>query len=112
MIRFSIRFIYSYYGHHYLGSENTYVRVVGLAKGGNNQKVFVNANAIRPVTDFNEVIYHLMEVMAATLYLTRGPSGQPAPSQQQHQQPGFVGAHQPGQLANTNAYSSYMPQQH
>lgn len=53
-------------------TENAYVRVWGRLKAFNNKR-HVGALVIRPVTDFNEVQYHLLEATAVHLYATRGP---------------------------------------
>ena len=52
--------------------ENAYCRVWGRLKAFNNKR-HVGAHMIRPVTDYNEVNYHLLEATAVHLYLTRGP---------------------------------------
>ncbi|KAH8679021.1 hypothetical protein BGZ60DRAFT_255612 [Tricladium varicosporioides] len=52
--------------------EGDYVRVWGRLKAFNNKR-HVGSHIIRPVADFNEVSYHLLEATAAHLYFTRGP---------------------------------------
>lgn len=52
--------------------ENSYCRVWGRMKEL-AQKRYVGAHVIRPITDFNEVNYHLLEATAIHLYFTRGP---------------------------------------
>ena len=52
--------------------ENAYCRVWGRLKAFNNKR-HVGAHMIRPVTDYNEVNYHLLEATAVHLYFTRGP---------------------------------------
>lgn len=54
---------------------DSYVRVWGRLKSFSNKR-HVGAHVIRPVTDFNEVNYHLLEATYVHLYLTRGPLGQ------------------------------------
>ncbi|KHN98077.1 Replication protein A, subunit RPA32 [Metarhizium album ARSEF 1941] len=54
---------------------DSYVRVWGRLKSFSNKRHVV-AHVIRPVTDFNEVNYHLLEATYVHLYLTRGPLGQ------------------------------------
>lgn len=52
--------------------EMGYARVWGTLKVLNNKR-HVGATVIRPVTDFNEVSYHLLEATYMHLYFTRGP---------------------------------------
>ncbi|KAF4636160.1 hypothetical protein G7Y89_g1917 [Cudoniella acicularis] len=52
--------------------EGEYIRVWGRLKAFNTKR-HVGAQMIRPVTDFNEVSYHLLEATAVHLYFTRGP---------------------------------------
>ncbi|KAI9052867.1 hypothetical protein LZ554_003139 [Drepanopeziza brunnea f. sp. 'monogermtubi'] len=52
--------------------EGEYLRVWGRLKAFNNKR-HVGAHMIRPVKDFNEVSYHLLEATAVHLYFTRGP---------------------------------------
>ncbi|KAH7130630.1 replication protein-like protein A 32 kDa subunit [Dendryphion nanum] len=54
--------------------ENAYCRVWGKLKSFNDRK-HVSAIIIRPVEDFNEVSYHLLEATVTHLQLTRGPPG-------------------------------------
>jgi hypothetical protein len=54
---------------------DSYVRVWGRLKSFSNKR-HVAAQVIRPVTDFNEVNYHLLEATYVHLYLTKGPLGQ------------------------------------
>ncbi|ROT41823.1 replication protein A, subunit RPA32 [Sodiomyces alkalinus F11] len=51
-----------------------YVRVWGRLKSFNSKRN-VGAYFLRPVTDFNEVNYHLLESTYVHLYTTRGPIG-------------------------------------
>lgn len=57
--------------------EDGYCRVYGRLKAFNNKK-HVGAHVIRPITDYNEINYHLLEATAVHLFFTRGPppSGQ------------------------------------
>jgi len=52
--------------------ENGYCRVWGRLKAFNNKK-HVGAHVIRPITDYNEINYHLLEATAVHLFFTRGP---------------------------------------
>ncbi|TWU76578.1 replication factor A protein 2 [Metarhizium rileyi] len=54
---------------------DSYVRVWGRLKSFSNKR-HVAAHVIRPVTDFNEVNYHLLEATYVHLYFTKGPLGQ------------------------------------
>jgi len=54
---------------------DAHVRVWGRLKSFSNKR-HVGAHVIRPVTDFNEVNYHLLEATYVHLYFTRGPLGQ------------------------------------
>ena len=53
---------------------DSYVRVWGRLKSFNNKK-HIGAHVIRPVADFNEVNYHLLEAAYVHLHFTRGPQG-------------------------------------
>ncbi|KAL2070574.1 hypothetical protein VTL71DRAFT_13600 [Oculimacula yallundae] len=55
-----------------LPKEGEYLRVWGRLKAFNNKR-HVGAHMIRPVKDFNEIGYHLLEATAVHLYFTRGP---------------------------------------
>jgi replication factor A2 len=65
--------------------ENGYCRVWGRMKEFGERR-HVGAHVIRPITDFNEVNYHLLEATAIHLYFTRGP---PAASGQNGQANGM-----------------------
>ena len=52
--------------------ENAYCRVWGRLKAFNNKR-HIGAHVIRPITDYNEVNYHLLEATAVHLFFTRGP---------------------------------------
>lgn len=56
-------------------TTNQYVRVLGTLKPFNNKR-HVGAHQIHPITDFNEVQYHLLEAAAIHLHYTRGPPEQ------------------------------------
>ena len=56
--------------------ENGYCRVWGRMKAFNGKR-HVGAHVIRPISDFNEVNYHLLEATAIHLYFTRGPPTAP-----------------------------------
>ncbi|KAI0840979.1 replication protein A, subunit RPA32 [Hypoxylon sp. FL0890] len=51
--------------------EEQYVRVWGRLKSFGNKR-HVGAHVIKPVTDFNEVNYHLLEATYVHLFFTRG----------------------------------------
>jgi len=53
--------------------ENGYCRVWGRLKQFNNKR-HVGAHVIRPLTDYNEINYHLLEATAVHLFFTRGPT--------------------------------------
>lgn len=52
-------------------AEQAYVRVYGRLKAFGSKR-HVGANVIRPVQDFNEVQYHLLEATVVHLHFTRG----------------------------------------
>jgi replication factor A2 len=52
--------------------DNAYVRVWGKLSQFNNKK-HIGANFVRPITDMNEISYHLLEATVVHLQLTRGP---------------------------------------
>lgn len=54
--------------------ENAYVRCWGKIKSFGKRHVV--AHVIRPITDFNEVNYHLLEATSVHLQLTRGAPGE------------------------------------
>lgn len=54
--------------------EGRYLRVAGKLKDFNGKR-HVGAHLVRPVDDFNEVSYHLLECAVVHLYFTRGPPG-------------------------------------
>ncbi|KAK3626859.1 Replication factor A protein 2 [Elasticomyces elasticus] len=53
-------------------AEQGYARVWGRLKAFNNKR-HVGANIIRPIQDFNEIQYHLLEATAVHLHFSRGP---------------------------------------
>ncbi|KAL1860815.1 Replication factor A protein 2 [Paecilomyces lecythidis] len=54
--------------------QNGYVKVFGKLKAFGNKR-YVNAHCVRPLTDINELHYHLLEATAVHLFFTRGPPG-------------------------------------
>ena len=58
----------------YIPKEGDYVHVYGKLKEFNSKRHF-HPQAIRAVTDFNEISYHLLNATAVHLYFTRGPPG-------------------------------------
>ena len=52
--------------------DNSYVRVWGRLKSFGN-KMHVGAQVIRPISDHNEINYHLLEATVVHLYFSRGP---------------------------------------
>jgi replication factor A2 len=59
-------------GEKHIPKESDYVHVYGTLKEFNNKR-HVAPQAIRPITDFNEINYHLLQATAMHLYFTRGP---------------------------------------
>ncbi|KAJ9627724.1 Replication factor A protein 2 [Taxawa tesnikishii (nom. ined.)] len=55
-------------------TENSYARVWGKLKTFG--KRHVASHVIRPITDYNEINYHLLEATVVHLYFTRGPADQ------------------------------------
>ncbi|TID21319.1 Calcium-binding mitochondrial carrier [Venturia nashicola] len=53
-------------------SENTYVRCWGKLKCFNNKR-HVGCHFLRPITDMNEISFHLLEATAVHLHFTKGP---------------------------------------
>lgn len=53
---------------------DSHVRVWGRLKSFSNKR-HVGAHVIRPIPDFNEVNYHLLEAAYVHLFYTRGPLG-------------------------------------
>jgi len=86
--------------------ENGYCRVWGRLKSFNNKR-HVGAHIIRPITDYNEINYHLLEATAVHLFFTRGP-----PQAQQangNKDAGANGGHQDFASAADNALSGISP---
>jgi replication factor A2 len=52
--------------------DNAYVRVWGKLNKFNNKK-HIGAHFVRPITDMNEISYHLLEATVVHLHFTRGP---------------------------------------
>jgi replication factor A2 len=52
--------------------EGEYIHVWGRLKDFNGKR-HIGSHKIRPITDFNEINYHLLEATAVHLYFTRGP---------------------------------------
>lgn len=59
----------------YMPKEGDYVHVWGKLKEFNNRR-HVGSHVIHPVTDYNEISYHLLHATAVHLYFVRGPPGQ------------------------------------
>ncbi|OCL07047.1 replication factor A2 [Glonium stellatum] len=86
-------------------AENDYVRVWGKLRIYGSKR-HVGAQIVRPVADFNEISYHLLEATVIHLHFTRGPPELPnagaaagaaangAYGQQQQQQAGYGGGMQ------------------
>jgi replication factor A2 len=54
--------------------DNAYVRVWGKISRFNNKK-HVGTHFVRPITNMNEISYHLLEATVVHLHFTRGPPG-------------------------------------
>lgn len=84
-----------------------WARVWGRLKSFSNKR-HVGAHVIRPVTDKNEINYHLLEATYVHLYFTRGPPEQSSSDSNPNAAPS--GPNQYGQTdpysANTNNQSS------
>lgn len=52
--------------------ENDYARAWGKLRIYNSKR-HVGAQIVRPITDFNEISYHMLEATAVHLHFTRGP---------------------------------------
>ena len=52
--------------------EGEYIHVWGRLKDFNGKR-HIGSHKIRPITDFNEISYHLLEATAVHLFFTRGP---------------------------------------
>jgi replication factor A2 len=62
-----------------LRSTDSYVRVTGQLKSFHNKR-HIGAHHIRPVTDHNEVLFHLLEATSVHLLNLRGPPGHAKPA--------------------------------
>lgn len=64
--------------------ENTYVRVYGHLKSFKENSRSLIAFGLSPVTDFNEITYHMLDVIHSHLALSKLPemSGMPTPMRQ------------------------------
>lgn len=60
-----------------LHSQNVYVRVLGTLKSFQNRRS-ISAGHMRPVIDYNEVMFHRLEAVHSHLQLTRGPKASQA----------------------------------
>lgn len=77
--------------------EQAYARVYGKLKSFNNKR-HVGAMVVRPITDYNEINYHLLEATVVHLHFTRGP------------QPGQAGAGAGAGADASMASNGYAPQ--
>lgn len=57
--------------------QNVYVRVLGTLKSFQNRRS-ISAGHMRPVIDYNEVMFHRLEAVHSHLQLTRGPKASQA----------------------------------
>jgi replication factor A2 len=53
-------------------AENDYARAWGKLRIYNSKR-HIGAQIVRPITDFNEISYHMLEATAVHLHFTRGP---------------------------------------
>lgn len=58
-------------------SQNVYVRVLGTLKSFQNRRS-ISAGHMRPVIDYNEVMFHRLEAVHSHLQATRGPNASTA----------------------------------
>ncbi|KAJ9283601.1 hypothetical protein DTO021C3_8814 [Paecilomyces variotii] len=79
--------------------QNSYVKVFGKLKAFGNKR-YVNAHCVRPLTDINELHYHLLEATAVHLFFTRGPPGGASGGA-----PGAAGGATEGGVAGGDDYS-------
>ena len=84
--------------------ENAYCRVWGKLKEFNNKR-HVGAHVIRPITDYNEINYHLLEATAVHLFFTRGPP----PSKDGQQSTGTANGAQAGNEINGRPVPNMTP---
>lgn len=80
--------------------EEGYCRVWGKLKAFNNKK-HVGAHVVRPVTDYNEINYHLLDATAIHLFFSRGPPDTGKGPHGARTNEGAAGAQQP--MANVQA---------
>lgn len=73
--------------------EEGYARVWGRLKAFNNKR-HVGANYIRPIQDFNEIQYHLLEATAVHLHFAKGPVENLQQGQAQGGTNGMANGHQ------------------
>ncbi|KAI7328792.1 hypothetical protein KC315_g6463 [Hortaea werneckii] len=67
--------------------EQGYARCWGRLKAFNNKR-HVGANIIRPLADYNEIQYHLLEATVVHLHFTKGPLTELQQANQQQKQGG------------------------
>lgn len=84
--------------------ENAYVRVWGKLKTFGKRHVV--AHVIRPITDMNEINYHLLEATYVHLYFQRGPLGQKSEGAGAQQDTGYGGG---GAVTNGGAAGVKLP---
>jgi len=65
--------------------ENMYVKVVVVVRPFKTQKMFIS-NLVQPVSDFNQVSYHLLSAFLASAYRTKGPLDKQDPTEQKQNQ--------------------------
>lgn len=92
--------------------EDGYCRVWGKLKAFNNKK-HVGAHVIRPITDYNEIHYHLLDATATHLFFTRGPpqseSAKEAGQQHDTRMSGGAGAAGQAQQSASNGGQAALP---
>lgn len=84
--------------------DGQYARVWGKLKAFNGKK-HLGAHAIRPINDYNEISYHLLEATTVHLMHTRGPPGQAKGGAEN----GINGTHAGGQESGANGGGSLGP---
>lgn len=57
--------------------EGMYVRAIGTVKTFNDKRS-ITAFLVKPITDFNEITHHLLNVLQVHLYMTKGKIGDDA----------------------------------
>ncbi|EXJ78468.1 replication factor A2 [Capronia coronata CBS 617.96] len=88
--------------------EDGYCRVWGKLKAFNNKR-HVGAHIIRPITDYNEINYHLLEATAVHLFFTRGPPTAQANGQKTGDTNGAAVSRQEFTSATDGALSNVSP---